>query len=102
MRSIPKTTNSGVYPLHTHAKAPSLQGNDLCAGLNSLLCLRAPQLLGGGSLDGLAGLADGRGAGNGILAEVGAVVALGGGVDDGGVDPALVSPWSFTFTAQSM
>ena len=60
----------------------------LCAGLNSLLCLGAAELLGGRSLDGLVGLADGGGAGNGVLAEVGAVVALGGGVDDGGVDPA--------------
>jgi hypothetical protein len=64
---------------------------DLCGGLGGLLCLGAPQLLGGGGLDGLAGLADGGGAGNGVLAEVGAVVALGGGVDDGGVDPESIS-----------
>src|SRR5690242_5016818 len=60
---------------------------DLCAGLGGLLGLCAAELLGGRGLDGLVGLADGRGAGDGVLAQVGAVVALGGRVDDGGVEP---------------
>jgi hypothetical protein len=83
--------NELLYP-STHAQPHSITSHDLCGGLGGLLCLGAPQLLGGGGLDGLAGLADGGGAGNGVLAEVGAVVALGGGVDDGGVDPVFVSP----------
>lgn len=91
MRSIPKTTNSGIYPCTYTLNHHHLGMNDLCAGLSSLLCLCAADLLGGGSLDGLAGLADGGGAGNGVLAEVGAVVALGGRVDDGGVDPVTKS-----------
>lgn len=63
---------------------------DLCAGagLGGLEGLGTAQLGGGRGLDGLGGLADGRGAGDGVLTEVGAVVALGGGVDDGGVEPA--------------
>jgi hypothetical protein len=88
MRSIPKAANSSIP---AHAQPQSIHFHGLCGGLGGLLCLGAPQLLGGGGLDGLVGLADGGGAGNGVLAEVGAVVALGGGVDDGGVDPAMVS-----------
>ena len=66
MRSIPKTTNSGIYPCTYTLNHHHLGMNDLCAGLSSLLCLCAADLLGGGSLDGLAGLADGGGAGNGV------------------------------------
>lgn len=90
MRSISQKQRTPAFiPSHTLDDCRAL-----CAGLGSLLCLLAPQLGGGGGLDGLAGLADGGGAGNGVLAEVGAVAALGGAVDDGGVDPARggVSP----------
>lgn len=45
--------------------------------------LGAPQLRGLALLNGLLRLADGRGAGDGVLAEVGAVVAVRGRVDDG-------------------
>ncbi len=59
----------------------------LCARLGGLACLGAADLGCGGGLDGLVGLADRRGAGDGVLAQVGAVAALGGRVDDGGVEP---------------
>lgn len=36
------------------------------------------------SLDGPLALADSRSAGNGVFAEVGAIVTLGGAADDGG------------------
>lgn len=81
-----------LYSLHS--TKPSMIA-DLCAGLglSSLQGLCAPQLRSGGGLDGLAGLADGGCAGNGVLAQVGAVAALGGAVDDGGVDPEqVISP----------
>jgi hypothetical protein len=67
----------------------------LCAGagLGGLEGLGTAQLGGGGGLDGLGGLADGGGAGDGVLTEVGAVVALGGGVDDGGVEPEYYISW---------
>lgn len=84
MLSIPKMSTNSSIPIHTRLDRFL---KDLCAGLGGLLGLLAPQLLCGGSLDGLVGLADGGGAGDGVLAEVGAVVALGGAVDDGGVDP---------------
>jgi hypothetical protein len=51
------------------------------------LGLGAPCLGGLVGLDGPLAVADGGGTGNGVLAEVGAVVALGGGVDDGGEGP---------------
>lgn len=63
--------------------------HNLC--LLSGLGLGAPDLGRLVSLDGLLALADSGGAGNGVLAEVGAVVALGGGVDNGGVGPSLIS-----------
>ena len=73
---------------HTQTSRHFFRG-DLCAGagLGGLEGLGTAQLGGGGGLDGLGGLADGGGAGDGVLTEVGAVVALGGGVDDGGVEP---------------
>lgn len=82
MHPFPKGRTNSFIPARTSAVFHAL-----CGGLGGLLCLGAAQLLGGRGLDGLAGLADGRGAGDGVLAEVGAVVALGGGVYDGGVDP---------------
>jgi hypothetical protein len=50
--------------------------------------LSTPQLRRLLLLHGLLALADGRGAGNGLAAEIWAVAALGGAVDDGGVGPA--------------
>ena len=47
--------------------------------------LGTPDLGGLALLDGLLALADGGGAGDGVLAEVGAVVAVGGRLDDGRV-----------------
>lgn len=47
--------------------------------------LGTPDLGGLALLDGLLALADGGGAGDSVLAEIGAVVAVGGGLDDGGV-----------------
>lgn len=47
--------------------------------------LGTPHFRGLALLHGLLALADGGGAGNGVLAEVGAVVAVGGRLDDGGV-----------------
>lgn len=55
--------------------------------LSNSLCLRTPSLARFVSLDGPLALADSGSAGDGVFAEVGAVVALGGGVDDGGVGP---------------
>jgi hypothetical protein len=49
------------------------------------LGLSTPDLGGLALLDGLLRLADGGGAGDGVLAEIGAVVAVGGRLDDGGV-----------------
>ena len=64
----------------------------LCRRSSSLgLC--TPGLGGLVSLDGPLAFTDGRGAGNGVLAEVGAVVALGGGVDDGSEGPADYQHW---------
>jgi hypothetical protein len=57
-----------------------------CSGL---LGLGASGLGGLVSLDGALALADSGSAGDGVLAEVWAVVALGGGVDDGSEGPAF-------------
>lgn len=58
-------------------------------GLGGLLKgLLAPELGGLLGLDGLLGLLDGAGAGNGLLLEVSAVVTLDGRVDDVLVDPS--------------
>jgi hypothetical protein len=67
---------------------PFFSMHNLCGG-GGLLGLGAPELGGLVSLDNSTlALADGRGAGNGVLAEVWAVVALGGGADNGGEGPA--------------
>ena len=67
----------------------------LSLGLN---LLAAPRLLGLVGLDGPLGLADGGCAGDGVVAEVGAVVAASGGVDDTRVGPVgalvgLIGVW---------
>jgi hypothetical protein len=79
-----RETQMNLYEVNSSPLAPSSH-NHLCRGIS--LGLYAPGLGGLVSLDGPLALADGRGAGNGVLAEVGAVVALGGGVDDGGEGP---------------
>jgi hypothetical protein len=58
---------------------------------SSGLGLSTPDLGGLALLDGLLRLADGGGAGDGVLAEIGAVVAVGGRLDDGGVGLAGAS-----------
>jgi hypothetical protein len=50
--------------------------------------LSTPQLRRLLLLRGFLALADGGGAGNGLAAEIWAVAALGGAIDDGGVGPA--------------
>jgi hypothetical protein len=64
--------------------------HNLCL-LSGGLGLGAPDLGGLAFLYGALAPADGGGLGDGVLAEVGTVVALGGRVDNGGVGPAIVS-----------
>jgi hypothetical protein len=65
---------------------PLSHSSHLCRR-SSGLGLGASGLGGLVSLDGPLALADGGSAGDGVLAEVGAVVALGGRADDGSVCP---------------
>jgi hypothetical protein len=65
---------------------PLSHSSHLCRRSSSL-GLGASGLGGLVSLDGPLALADGGSAGDGVLAEVGAVVTLGGGADDGSVGP---------------
>ena len=68
-------------PIHMRTHSLSIfHERSLCLilGLSCLLCLLAPELGGLVVLDWPLGCADSGGAGNGVLAEVGAVVALGG------------------------
>jgi hypothetical protein len=64
--------------------SPFLFHNLLRFNSSSLASLRRPCLGLLVSLDGPLALADSTRAGDGVFAKVGAVVALGGGVDDGG------------------
>lgn len=75
-----------IEPVMKLTPSPCSRCIDLCGC--GLLGLGTPGLGGLVGLDGALALADSGGTGNGVLAEVWAVAALGGGVDDGGEGPA--------------
>lgn len=80
----PCEINSGPLPHCLHLR-----------GLGGGLGLYTSDLGGPVGLDGPLALADGGGAGNNVFAEVGAVVALGGGLDDGSEGPEFVNTVMF-------